>query len=103
MAKSISVSIPHDLPQAEVKRRLTEALTEARARHGDLLKDAHESWPSEHRMDFTARALGQAIKGSVQIEPTEVHLTIHLPMLLGMFGPKIESEIQNAGQRLLQK
>ena len=103
MAKNITVSIPHDLHQAEVKRRLTEALKEAREKHGDLLRDSQESWPSEHQMDFTARALGQAIRGSIQIEPTQVHLTVHLPMLLAMFASKVESQIQNAGQRLLKK
>jgi hypothetical protein len=102
MARSMTVCIPHDLPQAEVKRRLTEALTEARAKHGDLLRDAHESWPTENRMDFTARALGQTIRGSMQIEATQVQLSIDLPMLLATFASKIESQIRNTGQRLLK-
>jgi len=103
MARSITVSIPHELNQAEVKKRLTEALAEARAKHGDLLKDAQESWPSEHQMDFRARALGQTIRGSLQIDPTQVHLTVDLPMLLATFASKIESQIRDGGQRLLKK
>src|SRR4051812_26690808 len=103
MARSVTVSIPHELHQAEVKRRITEALTEARAKHGDLLRDSHESWTSEHQMDFTARALGQAIRGSIQIEPTQVQITVHLPMLLATIASTIESRIQNAGQQLLRK
>jgi hypothetical protein len=99
----MTLSISHELPQAEVKRRLTEALTEARAAHGDLLKDAHETWTSEHHMDFTARAMGQQVRGSVEIAPTQVHLTLHLPMLLAMFASKIESQVQTAGERLLKK
>jgi hypothetical protein len=103
MARSITVSIPHELNQAEVKRRLTTALAEARAKHGELLKDAQENWPSEHQMDFTARALGQTIRGSLEIDPTRVHLTVDLPILLATFASKIESQIQDAGQRLLKK
>jgi hypothetical protein len=103
MARSITVSIPHDLNQAEVKKRLKEALAEARAKHGELLKDAHDTWPSEHQMDFTGRALGQSLSGSIQIDPTQVHLTIHLPMLLAAFASKIESQIKDTGQRLLKK
>jgi Putative polyhydroxyalkanoic acid system protein (PHA_gran_rgn) len=103
MARSITVSIPHELNQAEVKKRLTDALADARAQHGDLLRDAHETWQSEHQMDFTARALGQAIRGSIQIDPTQVHLTIHLPMLLAAFASKIESQIQDGGRKLLKK
>src|SRR5262249_40409800 len=103
MAKSITVSIPHELHQAEVKRRLTEALTEARTKHGDLLKDTQETWPSEHQMDFTSRALGQVIRGSIQIDPTQVHLTVHLPMLLAAFASKIEPQVRDMGQRLLKK
>jgi len=54
-------------------------------------------------MDFTARALGQSIRGSIRIDPTLVHLTVDLPMLLAAFASKIESQIQNTGQLLLKK
>jgi hypothetical protein len=103
MAKPITVSVPHDLPPAEVKRRLVEALAEARTKHGDLLKDAHETWPTENRMDFSARAMGQSISGSMQIDPTHVHVTVNLPTLLAMFASTVKPKIEEEAQKLLTR
>jgi hypothetical protein len=101
MGKTITVSVPHDLPPAEVKRRLVEAIAEARTKHGDLLKDTHETWPTENRMDFSARAMGQTISGSMQIEPTHVHVRVDLPMLLAMFASAVKPKIEEEAQKLL--
>lgn len=103
MARNLEVAIPHELPPAEVKRRLVEALAEARVKHGDLLKDARETWSNENQMDFAARAMGQTISGSVRIEPSQVRVTINLPMLLGMFVSKLKPQIEAEGQKLLSK
>jgi hypothetical protein len=103
MAKPITVSVPHDLPPAEVKRRLVDAIVEARTKHGDLLKDAHETWPTENRMDFSARAMGQSISGSMQIDPTHVHVTVNLPTLLAMFASTVKPKIEEEAQKLLTR
>ena len=99
----MTVSVPHELPPAEVKRRLVEAIAEARTKHGDLLKDARETWPTDNQMDFSARAMGQTISGSMRIEPTQVHVTINLPMLLAMFASKVKPTIEAEAQKLLGK
>lgn len=99
----MTVSVPHDLSPAEVKRRLVEGIAEARARHGDLLKDAHETWPSENRMEFSAAALGQTISGSLRIDPAQVHITVNLPTLLAMFASKVKPKIEAEAQKLLAK
>jgi putative polyhydroxyalkanoic acid system protein len=101
MAKSITVSIAHELTPAEVKQRLVDAIADARTKHGDLLRDARETWRGDDQMDFTARAMGQTITGSVRIEKTQVHVTVKLPMLLAMFASKLKPRIEAEGQRLL--
>jgi hypothetical protein len=103
MARNITVSIPHDLPPAEVKRRLKHAIADARLKHADLLKDARETWTSDNQLDFTVQAMGEAITGSVQIEPTQVHVTIALPMLLAMFASALKPKIESEAQKLLGK
>jgi len=99
----MTVSVPHDLPPAEVKRRLVEALAEARTKHGDLLKDARETWTTENQMDFFARAMGQTISGSMRIEPNHVQVTVNLPMLLAMFASSVKPKIEAEAQKLLAK
>jgi hypothetical protein len=101
MAKGITVSVPHDLPPAEVKRRLECAIADARMQHGDLLKDARETWTSDSQMDFAVRAMGQTITGSARIESTHVLLTVELPMLLAMFASALKPRIEAEGRKLL--
>jgi hypothetical protein len=95
MAKPMTVSIPHELPPAEVKQRLVKAIAEARSKHGDLLKDARESWPSDNQMDFSAHALGQSVTGSILIDPSHVHVSVNLPSLISMFSSKLKTQIEN--------
>jgi hypothetical protein len=103
MAKSITVTLSHELTPAEVKRRLIQGIADARTNHGEVLKGAHETWSSDNQMDFTARAMGQNISGSVRIEPSVVHVTVTLPMLLAMFASKITPRIESEGRKLLEK
>jgi len=103
MAKPITVSVPHELPPAEVKRRLVEAIAEARIKHGDLLKDARETWTTENQMDFSARAMGQTISGSMRIDPSHVHVTVNLPTLLAMFASSVKPKLEAEAQKLLAK
>ena len=103
MAKSITVTFTHDLPPAEVKRRLVTGIADARAKHGEHLKNAHETWTNENQMDFTARAMGQTITGNVRIEPEVVQVTVSLPMILAMFAEKLKPRIESEGRKLLEK
>ena len=103
MAKSISVSLPHDLTPAAVKQRLKDAIAEARTKHRDLMKDARETWRGDDHMDFTASAMGQSISGSLRIDPTHVHVTVTLPMLLALFASKLKPQIEAEGRKLLGK
>jgi len=103
MSKDITVSIAHELSQAEVKRRLMEGIAEARSKHGDLLRDARETWRSDDQMDFAASAMGQKITGSVRIDSTHLHLTVMLPALLRMFAANLKPKIEAEGRKLLGK
>jgi hypothetical protein len=103
MARDITVSVPHDLPPAEVKRRLEHAIADARTKHGDLLKDARETWVNDSQMDFIVHAMGQTITGSARIDPTHVHVSIALPMLLAMFASALKPKIEAEGRKLLGK
>jgi hypothetical protein len=103
MAKSITVAVPHDLPPAEVKRRLVHALADARKKHAELLQDTRETWPTENHMDFVAHAMGQSISGSIEICPTHVQVSVNLPMLLAMLASKLKPQIEAEGQKLLKK
>jgi hypothetical protein len=103
MAKSVTVSLSHDLSPDEVKRRIVSGIADARAKHAELLKGAQETWTNDNQMDFAARAMGQNITGNVRIEPRVVHVTVTLPMLLAMFAAKVKPRIESEGRKLLEK
>ena len=102
MGKNIRISIPHEHSPSEVKRRLVDALADARAKHPDLLRDARETWPTDNQMHFTGQAMGQTITGSVEIEPGQVQVTIVLPFLLSMFASTLKPRIEAEGRKLLE-
>jgi len=54
-------------------------------------------------MHFAARAMGQSIKGALQIEIGQVHVTLTLPVLLAMFAAKLKPRIESEGRKLLKK
>jgi hypothetical protein len=102
MPRTISISIPHDLTEDEVKRRLVTGIADARAKYPTVLKSATESW-SGNQMTFRAAALGQTITGRVDVQPKTVVLSIDLPAMLAMLASKIRPMIEQEGRELLEK
>ena len=100
MSKQITISLPHNLSEAEVKSRLASAITDARAKHPAALKSATETW-NGNRMDFRATAMGQTITGSVDIQPKVVHVSVDLPFMLAMLANRIRPQIESEGRKLL--
>jgi len=103
VAKKITMSFAHELGQAEVKRRLENAIADARSEFPDALKGAQGSWPTDNRMEFHAVAMGQAITGFVDIQPRVVHVSVDLPFMLSLFAGKLRPRIEQEAQRLLAK
>jgi hypothetical protein len=101
MAKTITMSLPHDLSEDEVKRRLVKSLADARSRFPSQLKDAKETWAG-NRMNFNARAMGQTIAGFIEIQPKAVNVSVDLPFVLGLLAGKIRPQIEAEGRKLLK-
>ena len=100
--KTITISLPHDLTEDEVKRRLVNGITDARARFPELLKGARETW-SGNQMHLRASAMGQTITSLVDVQPKHVVLTIELPFVLGLLANVIRPRIEQEGRKLLEK
>jgi hypothetical protein len=100
MAKTISMTLPHELGEEEVKRRMLAGIADARAKYPGYLKNAHETW-NGNTMEFTGSAMGQTVTGRVQIEPKQVHIHVDLPMLLAMLAGRILPRIESEGKKLL--
>jgi len=102
MARTLSVSISHELTQEQAKERLINGIADARAKHPSFLKNATETW-NGNTMSFTASAMGQTITGRIEVEPKNVNIHVDLPMLLAMLANKLKPQLEAEGRKLLEK
>lgn len=95
------VAIPHHLPRAEVRRRLSGGVGEIAGMIPGGVADVTASWPSDDRMDLAIAALGGSIASRVEIEDAQVILTLDLPPALSFVEPMVKGAIESKGRKLL--
>lgn len=100
MTRTITLSLPHDLSEAEVKSRIVSGIADARTKHPGILSGARETW-SGNSMDFSFTSMGQSVTGQVDIEPKVVHLRVNLPAFLALIAERLRPKIQEEGRKLL--
>lgn len=97
------VTLPHSLGKDEVRVRMHE--------HGHEIGDyfpagmatVDTSWPNEDRMDLRITAMGQRIKGGIDIEEDSVVIDMDLPPMLSFLRGTIEGALRKHGGKLLEK
>ncbi len=100
--KSIKVSIPHRLTREEASRRLRTGISDFRTQYASNLAQMDERWTGDH-MDFKASAFGQSVTGRIDVRDEVVDLEVDLPWLFAVLAEKIKGQVQQAGQKLLEK
>lgn len=100
MAKSIIVTIPHDLGAAEARRRLAEGLGPLQQSFaGKLTSDVQ--WSGNHA-DIKVGALGQKVTAQLEVEQAQVRIEVQLPFLLAALANKIQPYLQKSGTDMLR-
>ncbi len=100
--KTINLSIPHRLSQAEARTRIQNTLTGLKSQHAAKLAQVDERWTGDH-MDFRLAVMGQSVTGRVEVGAKAVDLAIDLPWVLAMFAEKLRGKVQREGTKLLEK
>jgi hypothetical protein len=100
--KSLKVSIPHRLSREEASRRLQTGISDLRRQYAANLAQVDERWAGDH-LDFKASAFGQSLSGRLDVRDNAVDLEIDLPWLFAVLAEKIKGQVQQAGQKLLEK
>ena len=101
-SKSIKISIPHRLSRDEASRRLRTGISDFRTQYAANLAQMDERWTGDH-MDFKASAFGQSLTGRIDVRDNAVDVELDLPWLFAVLAEKIKGQVQQAGQRLLEK
>lgn len=97
----MEVALPHDLGREEVRRRLKDNAHRISDNIPGGMAEVVTSWPSEDRMDMSISAMGQLMRGHVDIEDSQVVFWVDLPPALGFIKPIVEASIRDQGQRML--
>ena len=95
------VTLPHDLPMDEVRRRMRAHADEIAGFFPPGLARVTTGWPTEDRMDITAEVMGMNIPGRVDVREGEVVISMDLPMLLSVMRGPLEAAVKKEGGRLL--
>ncbi len=95
-------AIPHSLEKAEVRRRFQSRSHEIADYVPGGMAKVTTDWPSEDRMQLAVAALGQSIRGHIDIADNEVVFEFDLPPSLSFVEPMIRKAVEAKGQKLLR-
>jgi hypothetical protein len=105
MARPITVTIPHQLGKDEARRRIADGFGQLRDQMAagplTLLK-FQERWEGDLLL-FEGGALGQTIRGHIEILTDSVILVVELPEILAALAESIKGRLSKQGQKLLEK
>ena len=97
----MQVAIPHSIGREEARRRMKANTHKLADSFPGGMASVQTSWPSEDRMAMAIGAMGQHVTGHIDIQDTQVLLTVELPPALGFIEPLVSGAIQQAGQKML--
>jgi len=102
MASPIVITIPHQLGRAEARRRIETGF----AKILNLLPGSggapSERWDGD-RLIFSVAAVGQTVRGVIEVLDATVIMEIELPGFLHVIASGLKDRLQKAGQLLLTK
>jgi putative polyhydroxyalkanoate system protein len=96
----LTISVPHALGQEAATERLQGILEKMKERYQSQISDLEESWQG-NVLSFGFKTFGFAIKGTMDVQPTEVKVDCDLPFAAMMFKGKIEQELKTTLGRWL--
>lgn len=97
----MEVAIPHNLGKDTVRHRLqTRSHKIGEAIPGGMAEVVTD-WPSEDRMAMTITAMGQVLRGHIDVEESQVVFVMDLPPALGFVQPLVEGAIRQQGHKML--
>lgn len=98
---SINKTFSHSLGRAEAVARIKKAIAAERNSGSSMISSPSEDWVSDHECEYSLRAFGFRIEGSVVIGESNVTVDVKLPMLAGLVKGTIESQLSQEVRRIL--
>lgn len=89
------ISYEHHSTRAEVRSKIEAAAASAlepNSSYARYINDVRYAWEGD-QVDFSLRAVGSTIRGSVEVTDTHVIVDVGLPLMLRPFEGKAKSRI----------
>jgi hypothetical protein len=102
MNKTLKISLPHRLPRHEAVRRLRDGFSGLRQQFSQNLAQVEDRWSGDH-LDLKATAFGQSVTARLDVRDMTVDVEIDLPWLFAVLAEKIKGQVEQAGQKMLEK
>lgn len=102
MSKTVVLSFPHELTQAEAKARIEKGIDDLRTGFASRISHLEQRWVENH-LDFELGAAGQHVAGRLDVLPHEIKLEVDLPWMLAMVAGKFTKEVEQRGRKMLEK
>jgi hypothetical protein len=97
----IHFEIPHPLPAEEAKQRLQRFAEALQSKFQDNVNELDQSW-NGNTLGFGFKTFGIKVAGQITVEDQRIVVDGELPVTAMMFKGKIESEMRQQLERLLQ-
>lgn len=101
MSKPIVITLPHHLGQAEARQRIEGGFGKMVQQFGNMAK-LDERWDGD-QMHFAAAAMGQTLKGKLDVLADAVRIEVELPGMLALIADKVREKLTKEGQLMLEK
>jgi hypothetical protein len=105
MARPITINLPHALGKDEARRRIESGFGSLRQQMtGGMgaIVSFQERWEGD-QLHFEGGALGQRIRGRLEVLADSVRIELDLPEMLAMIADRIAGTLKREGQKLLEK
>jgi hypothetical protein len=96
-----NVSVPHSLGREAALACVQTFLDQVRHNYGDDVSDVRGDW-NDNRLDFGFAARGLGVRGMLLVEDNAVQVTGPLPLAAMFFRGRIEQQIRQELEKLLQ-
>ena len=107
MSRPVSVTLSHSLGKDEVRRRIRDGVDQLGGSIAGKMTvkvdETWETWETEDRVTFKAKAMGMTVHGSIDIFPEHVRIEAVLPAFLAAAAERITGSIEKQGTLLLEK
>jgi hypothetical protein len=103
MPRPVSITVPHQLGQAEARRRLESGFSSLREQMtgGLPLVSLQERWEADC-LHFQGGALGQKVTGRLEVLADAVRIELDLPEILAAIAERVTGRLKTEAQKLLR-